>query len=45
MAEISPGQGVLALEDGSVSRGPAFGARNTVVGEAVFNTSVTDRRS
>jgi len=35
------GEGVLALEDGSVFRGPAFGARKTVLGEAVFNTSMT----
>jgi carbamoyl-phosphate synthase small subunit len=33
--------GVLALEDGSVFRGFAFGAERTVVGEAVFNTSMT----
>ncbi len=33
--------GVLALEDGSVFRGTAFGAKLTVVGEAVFNTSMT----
>jgi len=33
--------GVLALEDGSVFRGVAFGARTTVAGEAVFNTSMT----
>jgi len=33
--------GVLALEDGSVFRGLAFGAEKTVVGEAVFNTSMT----
>jgi carbamoyl-phosphate synthase small subunit len=32
---------VLALEDGSVFRGTAFGATTTVVGEAVFNTSMT----
>ncbi len=32
---------VLALEDGSVFRGRAFGAVKTVVGEAVFNTSMT----
>ena len=32
---------VLALEDGSVYRGHAFGAVRTVVGEAVFNTSMT----
>ena len=33
--------GVLALEDGSVFRGVGFGANKTVVGEAVFNTSMT----
>lgn len=33
--------GILALEDGTVFRGLAFGARKTVVGEAVFNTSMT----
>jgi len=33
--------GVFALEDGSVFRGTAFGASKTVVGEAVFNTSMT----
>jgi len=33
--------GVLALEDGTVFRGVAFGAETTVVGEAVFNTSMT----
>ncbi|MDR2429500.1 MAG: glutamine-hydrolyzing carbamoyl-phosphate synthase small subunit [Puniceicoccales bacterium] len=32
---------VLALEDGSVFRGRAFGALATVTGEAVFNTSMT----
>lgn len=32
---------ILALEDGSVFRGKAFGARRTVVGEAVFNTSMS----
>lgn len=32
---------ILALEDGSVYKGRAFGARKTVVGEAVFNTSMT----
>ncbi len=32
---------ILALEDGSVYRGRAFGARKTVVGEAVFNTSMS----
>src|SRR2546428_12063679 len=32
---------VLALEDGSVFRGAAFGARKTECGEAVFNTSMT----
>lgn len=34
-------QAVLALEDGSIFRGNAFGAKATVVGEAVFNTSMT----
>ncbi len=33
--------GVLALEDGSVYRGSAFGGTGTVVGESVFNTSMT----
>ena len=33
--------GVLALEDGSIFRGSAFGAEATVLGEAVFNTSMT----
>ncbi len=32
---------ILALEDGSVYKGRAFGASKTVVGEAVFNTSMT----
>jgi carbamoyl-phosphate synthase small subunit len=32
---------VLALEDGSIFRGRAFGAAATVTGEAVFNTSMT----
>jgi len=34
-------QAILALEDGSVFHGKAFGASATVVGEAVFNTSMT----
>lgn len=33
--------GILALEDGTVYRGQSFGSRKTVVGEAVFNTSMT----
>ncbi|MEZ5276596.1 MAG: glutamine-hydrolyzing carbamoyl-phosphate synthase small subunit [Opitutaceae bacterium] len=33
--------GVLALEDGSIFRGPAWGGCATVTGEAVFNTSMT----
>lgn len=33
--------GILALEDGRVFKGKAFGAIKTVVGEAVFNTSMT----
>ena len=32
---------VLALEDGSIFRGRAFGADATVTGECVFNTSMT----
>ena len=32
---------VLALEDGRIFRGRAFGAATTVVGEVVFNTSLT----
>ena len=32
---------ILALEDGSVFRGFAFGAECTVVGEGVFNTGMT----
>ena len=32
---------VIAFEDGSLFRGKAFGAKKTVVGEAVFNTSMT----
>jgi carbamoyl-phosphate synthase small subunit len=32
---------VLALEDGSVFRGRAFGATATIEGECVFNTSMT----
>jgi carbamoyl-phosphate synthase small subunit len=32
---------VLALEDGSVFRGAAFGAGATIAGECVFNTSMT----
>lgn len=32
---------ILALEDGSIFKGKAFGAPRTIVGEAVFNTSMT----
>jgi carbamoyl-phosphate synthase small subunit len=32
---------ILALEDGSVFRGVAFGAPATIAGECVFNTSMT----
>ena len=32
---------VLALEDGTIFRGLGFGASRTVVGEALFNTSMT----
>ena len=37
----SPKPEVLALEDGSVFRGRAFGADAAVAGECVFNTSMT----
>ena len=37
----SPKTAVLALEDGSVFRGLAFGADATIAGECVFNTSMT----
>lgn len=37
----TPKPAVLALEDGSVFRGLAFGADTTVAGECVFNTSMT----
>src|SRR5882672_3636823 len=32
---------ILALEDGTVFRGTAFGAAATIAGECVFNTSMT----
>jgi carbamoyl-phosphate synthase small subunit len=35
--------GLLALEDGRVFRGEAFGATGTSVGEACFNTSILGR--
>ncbi|MCA9706987.1 MAG: glutamine-hydrolyzing carbamoyl-phosphate synthase small subunit [Myxococcales bacterium] len=35
------GEGILALADGRVFRGLAFGARTTAVGEVVFNTAMT----
>lgn len=37
----NPGQARLALEDGSIWQGRAFGALETRVGEVVFNTSMT----
>src|SRR5271156_5487613 len=37
----SPKTAILALEDGSVYHGLAFGADATVAGECVFNTSMT----
>jgi carbamoyl-phosphate synthase small subunit len=37
----TPKPAILALEDGSVFRGRAFGAEATVSGECVFNTSMT----
>jgi carbamoyl-phosphate synthase small subunit len=37
----APKPAILALEDGSVFRGAAFGADATIAGECVFNTSLT----
>ena len=37
----APKPAILALEDGSLFRGVAFGAEATVAGECVFNTSMT----
>ena len=37
----APQPAILALEDGSVFRGTAFGASATIAGECVFNTSMT----
>jgi len=37
----TPSSAVLALEDGSVFHGRAFGAAATIDGECVFNTSMT----
>ena len=37
----TPKPAVLALEDGSVFHGVAFGADATIAGECVFNTSMT----
>lgn len=37
----APSPAILALEDGSVFRGAAFGAAATIAGECVFNTSMT----
>lgn len=34
-------EAILVLEDGTTFHGTGFGARNTVVGEVVFNTSLT----
>ena len=39
MSTVKPA--VLALEDGSIFRGAAFGAAATIAGECVFNTSMT----
>lgn len=38
---MSSSKAILALEDGSFFEGVAFGAKRTVIGEAVFNTSMT----
>ena len=37
----TPKPALLALEDGSIFRGLAFGAEAAVAGECVFNTSMT----
>ncbi|MEO6876770.1 MAG: glutamine-hydrolyzing carbamoyl-phosphate synthase small subunit [Opitutaceae bacterium] len=37
----TPKPAILALEDGSIFRGMAFGADATIAGECVFNTSMT----
>ncbi|HYC69661.1 MAG TPA: glutamine-hydrolyzing carbamoyl-phosphate synthase small subunit [Opitutaceae bacterium] len=37
----APKPAILALEDGSIFRGAAFGADATIAGECVFNTSMT----
>ncbi|MBL9214636.1 MAG: glutamine-hydrolyzing carbamoyl-phosphate synthase small subunit [Opitutaceae bacterium] len=37
----APKPAILALEDGSLFRGVAFGAEATIAGECVFNTSMT----
>lgn len=37
----APQPAILALEDGSVFHGDAFGAAATIAGECVFNTSLT----
>src|SRR5436853_5881020 len=34
-------EGSLVLEDGTVARGPFFGARRMILGELVFNTNMT----
>ena len=34
-------RGVIVLEDGTIVEGTAFGAKKTVFGELVFNTSMT----
>ncbi len=41
MALLSKPHAVLALEDGTVYKGYAFGSRGKSVGEIVFNTSMT----
>jgi carbamoyl-phosphate synthase small subunit len=38
---MTAGEAILALEDGTVLQGQAFGARGEVVFELVFNTSMT----
>ncbi|WP_170044703.1 glutamine-hydrolyzing carbamoyl-phosphate synthase small subunit [Luteimicrobium subarcticum] len=40
-ADAADGTALLVLEDGRTSRGRAYGARGTTVGEIVFNTGMT----
>src|SRR5262245_17421320 len=41
MTRVAPTAGVLALEDGTLFRGQAFGALDAAEGEVVFNTAMS----